>query len=307
MNRRTFLTASLGAAAWSATAHEAPPPEPVIDTHVHFWDPGHLRYAWLDNHALLNRPYLPSDYFNALGHYTVDALVFVQAACIEAHWMDEAAWVSELAKAEPRIRAIVASAPLELGDGVLPTLEALAANPLLRGIRRMLQSEQAPEFCLQPDFVRGVQSLAAVDFVCDLGVRRDQLGAVTQLVRQCPGVTFALNHMGVPDLRSGELSSWRADIKALASLPNVYCKVSGAVTAADHDAWTIEDLRPGVEHVLECFGFDRCAYGSDWPVILQAAPMPRWLDALNHIVAGCSHAERRQLFQTTAQTMYRVA
>lgn len=307
MNRRTFLAAGLGAAAWTAAADEAPPPVPIVDTHVHFWDPGHLRYTWLDNHALLNRPYLPADYFAALGDYTVDALVFVQAACIEAHWMNEAAWVSELAKAEPRIQAIVASAPLELGDGVMPTLETLAADPLLRGIRRMLQGEQAPDFCLQPDFVRGVQRLEDVAFAFDLGVRRDQLGAVTELVRRCPAVTFVLDHMGVPDLRSGELSPWRADIKALAALPNVYCKVSGAVTAAHHDAWTIEELRPGVEHVLECFGFSRCAYGSDWPVILQAAPMPRWLDALNHIVAGCSHDERRQLFQITAQTMYRLA
>jgi hypothetical protein len=31
----------------------------IIDSHVHFWDPAHLRYDWLAGSAILNQVYRP--------------------------------------------------------------------------------------------------------------------------------------------------------------------------------------------------------------------------------------------------------
>ncbi|MCP4640754.1 MAG: amidohydrolase family protein [bacterium] len=313
MDRRTFLSTSLlaGASVSAVAADESapaplPPSYSIVDTHVHFWDPANLRYPWLDKSTLLNRPCLPTDYTEAIAPLQVGQIVFVQAACIEEQHMDEVDWVTQLAKKDDRIAAIVASAPLELGDGVLPTLEKMAANPLLRGIRRMLQGEKDPEFCLQDDFVRGVQLLERVKFSFDLGVRRDQLPAVTELVRRCPGVQFMLNHIGVPNIRESKLDPWREHIRTLADLPNIYCKLSGATTVADHANWTRDDLRPAIDHVLECFGFQRVAFGSDWPVMLIATTFPRWVETVSWVLRDRTEAERQGVFRDNAIRFYRL-
>ncbi len=38
------------------------------------------------------------------------------------------------------------------------------------------------------------------------------------------------------------------------------------VTEADWTNWKPADLRPYIDLALECFGPERCMYGSDWPV-----------------------------------------
>jgi L-fuconolactonase len=306
MKRRTFLASLAAAAALRSVGQEPPAPAPIVDTHVHFWDPAHLRYSWLDGNALLNRPYLPADYFASAEPHRVDRLVFVQAACAPEQALDEVKWVTTLAAAEPRIAAIVADAPLERGDAAIASLDALREYPLVRGIRRMLQGEGDPEFCLRPDFVRGVQLLAPRNMSFDLGLRRDQLAVVTKLVDQCPEVAFMVNHCAVPDVRNKTSEPWKSELAELAKRPNVFCKLSGLATAADHAAWNVEDLRPYVEHVLHVFGFERTAFGSDWPVMLQATPLPRWVGTVAALTETISEDEKSRLFSKTGSGFYRL-
>lgn len=317
MNRRRFLE-SAAACACAFPAHDAfadepqrqegelMPDFPIVDTHVHLWDPANLRYPWIEKSELLNRPYMPSDYEDAVKPVSVERVVFVQAACLSSQALEEVAWVSSLAQEDAWIKGIVADAPLEQGDGVASTLDTLAHNPLMRGIRRMLAGEKDPEMCLQPGFVAGTRRLAKAGFSFDMGVSRTQLPAVTELARRCPEVQFMLCHSGVPDIKNGQLDPWREHMRALAALPNVYCKLSGLATSADHQSWTREDLKPAIAHVLECFGFDRTAFGSDWPVMLLATPYARWVETVGWAVAGCSEPEKRSLFRDTAIRFYRL-
>ena len=119
---------------------------PIVDTHLHLWDLGRLRYPWLASVPMLNRNHLIEDYRRACGPVQVAKMVFVQCECDPALSQQEADWVTEVARVEPRLRGIVAQAPLELGDGAEPALAALAANPLVKGIRRLIQSEADDAF-----------------------------------------------------------------------------------------------------------------------------------------------------------------
>lgn len=311
MDRRTFLAgAAAGAAAWSygARASDAIPSGGValVDSHVHFWDPARLRYPWIAPHEVLNRPYLPADYFAAAAPHRVERLVFVEAACLPGQALGEVAWVEELAAADPRIAAIVATAPLELGEGVAPTLAWLAERPLVRGVRRLLQTEPGADYGLRPGYVAGARLLGAHDLICELGVRRDQLAAAKALAEQCPETRFILNHIGGPDLRGGELDPWRADLAALAGAPNVWCKLSGVATAAHHDAWTVDDIRPAVDHALACFGAERMLFGSDWPVMRLATEFPRWVDAVLALTARLDEAARAAILRGNTAALYRI-
>ncbi len=279
---------------------------PIIDTHLHLWDPGYLRYPWLDEIPLLNRPHLLADYNRATGDIAVEKMVFLQCEVDFAQFMDEAAWVTSLAEVDDRIAGMVPWAPLEKGDGVRAALEELAANPLVKGIRRIIQFEDDLAFCLRPDFVTGVQALADYHLSFDICINHLQLANTIKLVAQCPDVSFILDHIGKPDIKAHLLDPWRQDIQTLAGFPNVCCKISGLVTEADHVNWTSDDLKPYIDHVISAFGFDRVLFGGDWPVATQATTYPRWVETLDWAVSDASPTERRQLFHDNAIGFYRL-
>lgn len=279
---------------------------PIIDTHLHLWDPSYLRYPWLDEIPLLNRPHLLADYNRATGDITVEKMVFLQCEVDFAQFMDEANWIASLAQVDPRIAGMVPWAPLEKGDAARSALEELATNPLVKGIRRIIQFEDDLAFCLRPDFVAGVQALADYNLSFDICINHLQLADTIKLVAQCPEVSFILDHIGKPDIKAHLFDPWRQEIQTLAGFPNVCCKISGLVTEADHANWTGDDLKPYIDHVIACFGFDRVLFGGDWPVATQATTYPRWVETLDWAVADASPAERRQLFHDNAIAFYRL-
>ncbi|MSP14345.1 MAG: amidohydrolase [Chloroflexi bacterium] len=280
---------------------------PIIDTHVHLWDPHHFRMFWLDDLPLLNKPYSLAEYNEHTQGIPIEALVYLQVEVAPPYALLEARWIAELAQRDPRIKGIVAWAPLEYGEQARAFLAALKdVSPLVKGIRRIVQSEPDDNFCLQPRFVRGTQILAEYGFTSDICINYRQLPATIKLVRQCPDTEFILDHIGKADIKSGNLDPWRAGISELASFPNVICKISGMVTEADHQKWTNDDLAPYVAHVLEAFGEDRVAYGGDWPVAFQASTYPRWVATLDQLTAHLSTPAKHKLWAENARRFYRL-
>ncbi|MCK6628974.1 MAG: amidohydrolase family protein [Anaerolineae bacterium] len=278
----------------------------VVDSHIHFWNPHELQYDWLAGVPAINRPFLPSDLAQQAGPVNLQKIVFVQCDCIPAHSFKEVEWVTGLAEEEPRIQAIVAFAPLEKGAAAREHLQALTAYPLVKGVRRLIQAEEAG-FCLQPDFVAGVQLLAEFNYSFDLCIFHYQLSDIIKLVEQCPQVSFVLDHLGKPAIKAHLLDPWREEIKILASFPHVTCKLSGAVTEADWQQWAPADLQPYIDHVVESFGPDRVMYGGDWPVSLLATTYQAWLKTLDAATGELSAAEKEKLFCQNACTFYKLS
>ena len=282
------------------------PAYPIVDTHLHVWDPSNLRYPWLSGAPKINRSLLLEDYRRACGTVGVAKMVFVQCECDPAQFLDEAAWVSQLAKQDARIRGIVPWAPLELGGWAEEPLARLSADPLVKGIRRIIQFEPDQEFCLKPSFIEGVKLLPRFGLSFDLCINHSQMVNTLKLVRQCPEVNFVLDHIGKPSIRTNELDPWRAHITEFAALPNVWCKLSGLATEADHEHWTPDQFRPYAEHVFSTFGCSRTMFGGDWPVSTQAIAYPRWVETLDSLTGGLSADERKDLYVRTGETFYRV-
>ena len=277
----------------------------LIDSHVHFWDPAYLRYDWLAGAPAISGVYLPAQLPRHGPDWRLAGLVFVQADCAAEQGQAEVEWVAALAAHDPAIQGIVAFAPLEHGEAARPRVDWLGRQPLVKGVRRLLQAE-APGFAVQPDFVRGVALLADYGLSFDIGARSDQLGEALALARQCPDVTFVLDHIGNPDIQAGRREPWQADVAALAALPNVRCKVSGVITRADHQRWQPAELRPYLDFVLDTFGPERVLYGSDWPVLTLAAHYEQWVDVLQAAVSARPAAEQQKLFSENARAVYRL-
>ena len=291
----------------------------IVDAHLHIFDPARLTYPWHGSIPQLDRPFLLSDYDQHRATVDVERAVFLECDVAPQDRLGEAQWVTQEAQADARIQAIVASAPLENGASARPDLEALAELPLVHGVRRLIQDEPDDDFCVHPDFIAGVKLLAEFGFTFDICIQHRHMANAVKLTRSCPEVSFILDHIGKPAIGDGLLDPWRRHLRELADLPNVHCKMSGLVTAADHAAsraaspgamtfaWTREQLRPYIDHVIESFGFDRVMYGGDWPVSTLAAKYPDWVAALDWATAGSSEEELQRLYRRNAIGFYRLS
>ncbi len=284
------------------------PTFPLIDAHVHLWDPDNVRMTWIDKNETLNKKYLPPEYREHTAGIEIEGFVYLETG-VEPHYaFYEARWAAlEVAKTEPKLKGIVAAAPTEYGLKVRSYLKALTEiSPLIKGIRRITQGEKDPEFCLQEDFVKGTQLLPEFGLSCDLCMNFRQLGPTVELVKKCPKTQFVVDHIAKPNIKQHQLDPWREEMRAMAALPNTVCKVSGVLTEADSDHRTVTDLRPYIEHVLDVFGEDRVLFGGDWPVLLLAGTYPGWVQVLDEITAKWTDAAKRKLWNTNAKRFYRL-
>jgi predicted TIM-barrel fold metal-dependent hydrolase len=272
----------------------------LIDSHLHFWDPEARRYEWLDALPALRKRFGPDDVDP--GRHELGGVVFVQADARDDEALDEVHWVQSLALENEIVRGIVAYAPVHLGAAATPNLDALAGEPLVVGVRRLLQGRPVDEI-VSPPLLAGVRLLAAYGLTFDVCVTHDQLPAVAQLVSACPETTLVVDHLGKPPVATGELDPWRADLARVAAAPNTLCKLSGLATEAA-PGWSDADVRPYLAHALDSFGPERCMLGSDWPVATQQTTMERWFDIVLDLVSTLNAQEQDAVLGETASRSY---
>jgi L-fuconolactonase len=284
------------------------PDFPIIDSHLHIYDPGVIPFPWMKARPLLNSPHLPEAYFEAVGDVEVEGAVFVEVDAAPEFNMREAEFVAAQARREPRLLGMVASVALDKGpEAAAADLKALGGMPLARGVRHLIERHaDEPGWTVRQPFIEGVQSLALYGLSFDLCLYHQQLRGAIELVGRCPEVRFVLDHIGKPGIKAGLVEPWRSDIRALAALPNVMCKISGVVTEADHERWTEAEVTPYVEHAIDCFGYDRVMFGGDWPVSELATRYAHWVALVDRVTAAASPTERRKLFRDNAIAFYRL-
>lgn len=276
----------------------------IIDTHQHLWDLERFSYSWTDAIPALNRTFTIDDYRSESEGTGITASVHVEADVDEAHLLDETRYLLSLADGSTPIIGIVAAARPESKE--FPAqLEQLTAQTGVKGIRRILQS-QPDDSSKSEIFRRHLDLLRDFDLSFDLCILARQLPLAIELVHACPDVQFVLDHCGNPPLRDGDLQKWHADLREISTSANVACKISGIVTQADHTNWKSDDLRPAVEHVIDCFGWDRIMFGSDWPVCRLASSLRRWVETLKELTAWAGETNQQKLFFENAERIYRL-
>ncbi len=273
----------------------------IIDTHLHLIEPERFSYPWIAGVPKLAGHFGLDRYLGEATPLGITAMLHMEVDVAEGDMLAETAHVARLGQG---VAGAIAACRPEHAD--FPAqLEALAAIPGVRGVRRILH--QSPdELGQSPLFARNVARLAAHGLSFDLCVLARQLPIAAALVRACPDVQFILDHCGVPDVRAAALDPWRADLMRVAALPNVACKISGVVAYGHPTDWTTADLRPFVEHAIAVFGWDRVVWGSDWPVCTLTADLTRWVAATHELLAGCGADERSRLLEHNARRIYRI-
>jgi predicted TIM-barrel fold metal-dependent hydrolase len=280
----------------------------LVDAHHHVWDRDVRPQPWLDepgneplrrnfsSHALRSAATRP------IAGRRLTSTVVVQ--CIAS--VPETRDLLALADSDPMIGAVVGWADLTspaIGE-VLDDLRAGSAGRYLRAVRHLVQGESDPDWLQRPDVERGLRAVAERGLGYDVLIRSHQFPQAIRLAERLPELPLVLDHAGKPPLVTRELTDWAQQVRTLARHPQVRCKVSGLVTEADHEKWTVDDIRPVWDVLLSAFGPDRLMFGSDWPVCVLAGGWNRWAAAVEELLGGCSGTETDAVLAGTATDFY---
>jgi L-fuconolactonase len=270
-----------------------------LDAHQHFWSYDAAQYPWIPPGSPLHRSWLPADLAALQRPLGFDGSIAVQARQV----IEESDWLLGLADQHETVKGVVGWVDLR-SDRVEADLERLAQHPKFVGVRHVVQEEPDDAFMLGPDFQRGISKLAAYGLTYDILIYPKQLEAAIRLADNFPAQPFVLDHIAKPPIKDGTIEPWATQLRRLAQLPNVHCKVSGMLTEADHQAWTPEQFRPYLDVVFEAFGPSRLMYGSDWPVCLFAGSYEQAYRLVDDYTRGLTAAERAGLFGGNAAAFY---
>ncbi len=275
----------------------------MIDTHLHIIDRTRLSYPWLAGVPKLDRDFPYAAYERDARRAGILGALHMEVDVAPEGIEREIAFVEEVAGQEGNLvcGAIAACRPEE--PGFAAYLEKQRKNPFVKGFRRLI-NPLPEEVASSRIFLDNIARLAGTGLTFDLHVQVHQLARAMLVADSAPEVRFVLDHCGVPDIKGGGMHPWREHIAELANRPNVMAKISGVVAYGDRGNWSVETLRPWVEHVVDSFGWDRVVWGSDWPVCTLGGGLLPWVAATHALISGCSNEEREKLLWCNADHLW---
>jgi len=271
-----------------------------IDAHQHFWKYNAAQHAWIDESMpAIRRDFLPPDLSPILVRNGFDGCVAVQADQTEAETMQLLTWSAE----HDFIKGVVGWIDLQASN-IKGRLEQFAAFPKLKGFRHIVQAENDPQFLTRPAFLNGIKWLQGFNFTYDILIYPHQLKAATALAAAFPQQRFVLDHLAKPYIKNGAIKEWHGDLKKLAALENVWCKVSGLVTEAHWQRHKQSDFVPYINAAIEAFGINRLLFGSDWPVCLVAASYEAVVAIVHEVLKKFTPDEQQRFWGLNACEFY---
>ncbi|KQY79346.1 amidohydrolase [Pelomonas sp. Root1444] len=276
-----------------------------VDAHQHFWRLADREGQWPPP-ALeaIYRDFGPQDLAPHLQAAGIDATVLVQSmpSVADTHWM------LSVAAATPWVRGVVGWVDFKAADAPAQ-IDALARDPLLKGLRPMLQDLPDDDWIADPACAPAAEAMQRHGLVFDALVLPRQLPALRRFAERHPGLSIVIDHAAKPAIARGEMAPWRADIATLAALPQVHCKLSGLLTEAG-DRRDAAALQPYAQALWELFGPGRLLWGSDWPVLRLAADYADWWQLAHALGAQFKPIPQpddlRALFGGNATRLYRL-
>lgn len=267
-----------------------------IDAHQHFWNVDKLEYPIL-NRA---RPHIyrnidPPELEPLLKKAGIDKTVVVQAMDVS----EETEYMLELASKFEWVAGVVGWVPLHNPDEALIKLEQFMKHSKFKGVRHLIMAESDTDWMIQNKVIEGLKILASYQLSFDVpAVFPDHLKLIPALCEKVPDLKIVIDHLAKPPIHSKQIDAWFSQIRAAASYPNVYAKISGLNIA--------EDIKPYIDYAFEAFGSHRLMYGSDWPICNIAGNYQTVWQETNKALLGRTQEEVDHVLGRTAIQFYKL-
>ena len=278
----------------------------LLDTHQHLVYREKASYGWTkDIPPLAEGNFTLDDYKTLTEGLGVGGTLFMETGVDDPDYQQETRFVKSLAdNSDNGMIGLISSIRPESDEAFETWLEETIEMGVV-GYRRILHV--MPDDTSQSDiFRKNVRKIGVSGKTFDICFLPGQLPIACELAKACENTKLILNHCGVPDIAGDGLDPWRQDIKALAQIPNVICKLSGLMAYCAPGTSSLETIEPFVDHVLNCFGPNRMVWGSDWPVVNLAKGLPEWIAVTRKILGKLSADEASSIAYGTAQNVYKV-
>ncbi len=275
-----------------------------IDGHQHFWRVDRGDYHWMSPAvATLYRDYLPADLIPSLKKHEICRTILVQAA----QTTGETDFLLELAAQHEFIAGVVGWLDLASPD-FASHFSRYRENPKFIGLRPMLQDLEDDAWIIRPNVLQSLRIIAEADFPFEFLTYPRHLPYVAQALDEIGEMRAIIDHISKPDIKHHKLEPWQGSIKQIAEHKSLFCKLSGMITEADHSDWSPDDLQPYIDHAVDCFGWDRVIFGSDWPVCLLAGTYDQVLEAVCNVLRPRMNQDaERKLFGLNAVQFYKLS
>jgi L-fuconolactonase len=269
-----------------------------IDGHQHFWQLATRVGDWPPPElAAIHRDFMPDNLAPLLAEGGIDGTILVQSLPSLA----DTEFMLGLAAHHSFILGVVGWVDLKAADAPAQ-ITILSADSKLKGLRPLLQSLPA-DWLDDPALDPAIAAMQAANLAFDALALPPHLPSLLRFARRFPALPIVIDHGAKPEIARGGTPGWRADMAALAALPNVFCKLSGLLTEAG--ALTgLEDIRPYAETLFTLFGPDRLIWGSDWPVLNLGGDYRGWQTMAEALIPAEAHPA---VFGDTARNFYRLA
>lgn len=278
----------------------------LLDTHQHLVYREKASYGWTkDIPPLAEGNFTLDDYKTLTEGLGIGGTLFMETGVDDPDYQQETRFVKSLAENDDNgMIGLISSIRPESDEAFETWLEETIEMGVV-GYRRILHV--MPDDTSQSDiFRKNVRKIGVSGKTFDICFLPGQLPIACELAKACENTKLILNHCGVPDIAGNGLDPWRQDIKALAQIPNVICKLSGLMAYCAPGTSSLETIEPYVDHVLNCFGPNRMVWGSDWPVVNLAKGLPEWIAVTRKILGKLSADEASSIAYGTAQIVYKV-
>ena len=278
----------------------------LLDTHQHLVYREKVSYGWTKDIPLLAEGNFTLDDYKTLTEgLGIGGTLFMETGVDDPDYQQETRFVKSLAdNSDNGMIGLISSIRPESDEAFETWLEETIEMGVV-GYRRILHV--MPDDTSQSDIFRNnVRKIGVSGKTFDICFLPGQLPVACELAKACENTKLILNHCGVPDIAGNGLDPWRQDIKALAQIPNVICKLSGLMAYCAPGTSSLETIEPYVDHVLNCFGPHRMVWGSDWPVVNLAKGLPEWIAVTRKILGKLSADEASSIAYGTAQIVYKV-
>ena len=311
MNRREFLAITAGASAaaglssmgWGVDA----PAIPIIDTHIHLFDPTRPQgVPWpAKTDGILYQPAFPDRYRKIAVPLGIVGAIEVEAS----PWLEDNQWVLDVAAKDKIIVGTVGD--LEPGKPEFrKQLERFQRNPLFRGIRygNIWDRDLGRELS-KSEFVADLRVLAEAGLALDTANPTPALiAAVVRVTDQVPTLRVVIDHL--PQLEipadAASLKAYQSNLRELGKRPQVYVKISEVLRRVDGKIpQELSFYRAGLDELFDIFGEDRLLYGSDWPNSDQWAPFEVELRLVREYFTAKGHAVAEKYFWKNSVAAYR--
>ncbi len=280
-----------------------------VDAHVHVWQLARGDYGWLTPAlAPIYRNVDVADWAEQAAACGIHAGLLVQAAPTAA----ETAFLLQQAHAHrQRVRGVIGWVDLLAADAV-KQVHALAGEPVLKGLRPMLQDIADTDWIEQPAAQPALAAMAEAGLVFDALIQPRHLSVIARLAQRHRSLRIVVDHGAKPAMDSAADQppgrAWRQGLAELAQSTEshrVMCKLSGLWTEAP-SALPCAHVRPWAQTLLDIWGPERLIWGSDWPVLELAGDYGSWHRSSMALLAGLSAEQQAAVLGDNAQAMYRL-